>query len=147
MTHDDISFTADQYLAEANVARSAVFYTAWKAIGRIVAASARWLAEAHQRARMARKTYRTLHALSDRQLNDIGLSRDEIGSVAEAVVHAPPTTGLTIAELRQARPLMADSRSVQVAQLPGSDERWRKRAPSANSQLVGTPPEPNYAVG
>ena len=138
MADDDISLTADQYLDKANAARAAVFYAAWKAVGRALVRSFRWLAEAHHRALLTRKTYRTLHALSDRQLNDIGLSRHEISSVADAVANNPPATRLTIAELRQARPLTTDSDTAPAMWLAGSDERRRKRAPWVYRRPVST---------
>ena len=147
MADDDISLTADQYLAKANAARAAVFYATWKATERIVVTSVRWLAEAQHRTRMAHTTYRTLHALTDRQLDDIGLSRDEISSVADAVAHNPPASGLTIAELRKARPLTTDSGSAQATWLPGPDERRRKRDLSPHLRAVGAATDSERAVG
>lgn len=53
-----------------------------------------------RRERRARETYRELSRLSDRELNDIGLLRGEIATIADAVTSQPPRTGVTLADLR-----------------------------------------------
>ncbi len=56
-------------------------------------------------------------------LKDIGISRSEIGSVAQAVAAEPPEAGLTIAELRQARSVAPAGRDARVVPLPHADQR------------------------
>ncbi len=65
---------------------------------RAVTAPFRGLMEALRRARRERETYRELSRFSDCMLKDIGISRSEIGSIAQAVGVAK--AGMTIAELR-----------------------------------------------
>ncbi len=113
------------HLRKANEARSAAFYATWRA----VTAPFRGLVEALRRARGERETYRELSRLNDRQLRDIGISRSEIGSVAQAVAAEPPEAGLTIAELRQTRRIALAGRDAQVVPLPRADQR-RSRADS-----------------
>jgi uncharacterized protein YjiS (DUF1127 family) len=107
------------HLRKANEARSATFYAAWRA----VTAPVRGLIEALRRVRRERETYGALSRLNDRQLQDIGLSRSEIGSIAQAVAAEPPEAGLTIAELRQTRRIVPAGRDAQVVPLPRADER------------------------
>ena len=85
------------HLRKANEARSAAFYANWRA----VTAPVRGLVEALRRFRSERETYGELSRLSDHMLKDIGISRSEIGSVAQAVAAEPTEAGLTLAELRQ----------------------------------------------
>ncbi len=112
------------HLRTANEARSATFYAAWRA----VTAPVRGLIEALRRANREGKTHRALIRLSDRQLKDIGISRSEIGGVAQAVAAEPLEAGLTLAELRQTRRIIV-GRDAQVVPLPRADQR-RGRAGS-----------------
>jgi uncharacterized protein YjiS (DUF1127 family) len=104
------------HLRKANEERSAAYYATWRA----VTTSVRGLIEAVRRFRGERETYRELSRLNDRQLKDIGISRPEIGSIAQTVAAEPPEAGLTIAELRQIRQTGHDA---QVAPLPRADQR------------------------
>ncbi len=87
------------HLRKANEERSAAFYATWRA----VTAPVRGLIEVLRRVRRERETYGRLSRLSDYMLKDIGISRSEIGSIAQAVAATAPEAGLTIAELRQIR--------------------------------------------
>ena len=69
-------------------------------VGHVVAAAFGRHAARVRRERRARETYRELNRLSDRELNDIGLLRGEIATIADAVTSQPPRTGLTLADLR-----------------------------------------------
>ncbi len=112
-------------LRKANEERSAAYYATW----RTVTAPVRGLVEALRRAYREGKTHRALSRLSDRQLRDIGISRSEIGSIAQAVAVAPPEVGLTIADLRRIRSGASAGRDARVAPLPRADQR-RGRAGS-----------------
>ncbi len=89
--------TLRDHLRKANEERSAAFYATWRA----VTAPVRGLIEAVRRFRGERGTYGRLSRLNDRMLRDIGISRSEIGSIAQAVAAEPTEAGLTLAELRQ----------------------------------------------
>jgi len=107
------------HLRKANEKRSAAYYATWRA----VTAAVRGLIEAVRRFRGERETYRKLSRLNDRQLQDIGISRSEIGSIAKTVAAEPPEAGLTIAELRQIRQTAPAGHDAQVAPLPRADQR------------------------
>ena len=113
------------HLHKVNEERSAAYYATWRA----VTAPFRGLLEALRRARGKRETYRNLSRLNDRMLKDIGISRSEIGSIAQAVAAEPPEAGLTIAELRQIRQTAPTGRDAQVVSPPRADQR-RGRAGS-----------------
>ncbi len=123
------------HLRKVNEARSAAFYATWRA----ATAPVRGLIEVLRRARRERQTYGELSRLNDRQLKDIGISRSEIGSIAQAVAVEPPEAGLTIAELRQTRSIVPAGRRGAVINvwrsirgpvpLPRADQR-RSRADS-----------------
>ncbi len=113
------------YVRAVNEERSAADDATWRAI----TAPVRGLIEVLRRVRRERETYRNLSRLSDRQLRDVGLSRSEIGSVAQAVAAEPPEAGLTIAELRQTRRIALAGRDAPVVPLPRADQR-RGRAGS-----------------
>ena len=107
------------HLRKANEERSAAFYATWRA----VTAPFRELVEAVRRFRGERETYGRLSRLSNHMLKDIGISRSEIGSIAQAVAAEPPEAGLTIAELRQIRQTAPVGHDAQVAPLPHADQR------------------------
>lgn len=65
-----------------------------------LSASFYWLAGAIARARQRRKTYRILSALSDRTLDDIGLTRADVGDLAHGSA-ATAATRLEIAAHRR----------------------------------------------
>ncbi len=92
----------DPHLRRAREERAAVVYQAWKAVRRAVAAPFRGLVETLRQARRARRTAAALSELSDRQLDDIGLTRGEIRSVSRAAAAAVPEVRPTLAELRRA---------------------------------------------
>ncbi len=98
------------HLRKVNEERSAAFYATWRA----ATAPFRGLIETLRRARGERETYRNLSRLSDHMLKDIGISRLEIGSIAQAVAAEPPEAGLTLAELRQTRSIVPAGRRVAV---------------------------------
>ncbi len=102
------------HLRKANEERSAAFYATWRA----VTAPVRGLIEAVRRARREGVTFGALSRLNDRQLQDIGISRSEIGSVAQAVAATAPEAGLTLAELRQTRSFVPAGRDAAVVALP-----------------------------
>ena len=116
--------TLSGHLRKANEERAAAFYATW----RVVASSVRGLIEAVRRARRASETYGSLSRLNDRQLQDIGISRSEIGSVAQAVAEAPPGAGLTIAELRRSRQPAPAGHDARVVPLVRADQRRGSRA-------------------
>jgi len=107
------------HLRNANEERSAAFYATWRA----VTASFRGLIEALRRARGERETYSALNRLNDRQLKDIGISRSEIGDIAQAVAVERPEAGLTLAELRQIRRTAPAGRNTHVVPLPHAEQR------------------------
>ena len=107
------------HLRKANEARSAAFYATWRA----VTAPFRGLVEAVRRAGGERETYHALSRLSDHMLKDIGISRSEIGDIAQAVAVERPEAGLTLAELRQNRRTTPAGRGAQVVPLPRADQR------------------------
>ncbi len=88
-----------------------------------ITAPVRGLIEAVRRVRRERETYGRLSRLSDHMLQDIGISRSEIGNVAQAVAAEPPEAGLTIAELCQTRRIALAGRDAQVVPLPRADQR------------------------
>ena len=107
------------HLRRANEERSAAFYAAWRA----VTAPVRGLIEALRRVRRHRETYGALSRLNDRHLQDIGISRSEIGSVAQAVAAESLEADMTIAELRQTRSFVAARRDADVVVLPQAGQR------------------------
>ncbi len=112
------------HLRRANEERSAAFYAAWRA----VTAPLRRFIEALRRVRRKRETYGALSHLNDRQLQDIGFSRSEIGSIAQAIAAELPEAGVTIAELRQTRSFVAARRDADVVELPQSGQQGRTAA-------------------
>ena len=94
------------HLRKVNEERSAAFYASWRA----VTAPIRDLIEALRRVRRERETFGALSRLSGRHLQDIGISRSEIGSVVQAVGATAPEAGVTLAELRQTRSIAPSGR-------------------------------------
>lgn len=88
------------HLRRANEERSAAVYAFVQWVGRVVSGTGRGVAAAVRRAQRRRRTYRELSGLSDRALQDIGLTRHELGHVAMQAADADPETGLTLAALR-----------------------------------------------
>ncbi len=72
------------HLHKVNEERSAAFYATWRA----ATAPVRGLIEAVRRARRERETYGRLSSLSDHMLKDIGISRSEIGNIAQSLAAA-----------------------------------------------------------
>ncbi|MHA1529857.1 MAG: DUF1127 domain-containing protein [Alphaproteobacteria bacterium] len=107
------------HLRTVNEARSAAFYATWRA----ATAPVRGLIEKVRRARRERETYGSLSRLNDRTLQDIGLSRSEIGSVAQAVAATAPEAGLTLAELRQTQSHVPVGRDARVVPLSRAGQR------------------------
>ncbi len=69
------------HLRTANEARSATFYAAWRA----VTAPVRGFIKAVRRFRRERETFGALSSLNDHMLKDIGISRSEIGNIAQSL--------------------------------------------------------------
>ena len=111
-------------LRRANEERSAAFYATWRA----VTAPVRGLIEALRRVRRKHETFGALSRLNDRHLQDIGISRSEIGSVAQAVAAESLEADMTIAELRQTRSFVAARRDADVVELPQAGQRGRTTA-------------------
>ena len=107
------------HLRKVNEERSAAFYATWRA----ATAPFRGLIKAVRRARRERETYGSLSRLDDRRLQDIGISRSEIGSVAQAVAATAPEAGLTLAELRQTPSFVPAGRDAAVVALPRAGQR------------------------
>ncbi len=124
------------HLRKVNEERSAAFYAAWRA----VTAGVGGLIEAVRRARRASETYGSLSRLNDRQLQDIGISRSEIGSIAQAAAEAPPGDGLTLAELRQTRSFVPTGRDAQVVPLARAEQRRGSRAAPQPASAVAAEP-------
>ena len=110
-----------------NEARAATYYAAWRALTAPLRALVRALDRTLGQARRAGETFRALNRLSDRQLQDIGISRSEIGSVANAIAAKPLATGTTLAELRQAE--IVTSPGNDVAATPRFQAPRRPEAP------------------
>ena len=100
------------HLRNTNEARAAAFYAAW----RRVSAPLRGLVEYLRRVRREHQTYDALSRLGDHALSDIGLSRSEIGNVAQAVAAEPLEAGMTIADLRWAH--SSESTGIEAPALP-----------------------------
>jgi uncharacterized protein YjiS (DUF1127 family) len=131
------------HLRTVNEERSAAFYATWRA----ATAPVRRLIEAVRRARRERETYGSLSRLDDRRLQDIGISRSEIGSIAQAAAEVPPGTELTIAELRQTRQTAPAGRDARVVALPGAGQRRvRSGARVAPQPTAAAPAERDQAA-
>jgi uncharacterized protein YjiS (DUF1127 family) len=124
------------HLRKVNEERSSAFYATWRAVTTRVGG----LIEAVRRARRASETYGSLSRLNDRQLQDIGISRSEIGSIAQAVAEAPPGGGLTIAELQRSRQTAPAGPDARVVPLARADQRRGSRAAAQPASAV--PAEP-----
>ncbi len=72
------------HLHKVNEERLATFYAPWRA----VTAPVRGFIEAVRRFRRERETYGRLSSLSDHMLKDIGISRSEIGNIAQSLAAA-----------------------------------------------------------
>ncbi len=72
------------HLHKVNEARLATFYAPWRA----VTAPVRGFIKAVRRFRRERETYGRLSNLSDHMLKDIGISRSEIGNIAQSIAAA-----------------------------------------------------------
>ncbi len=128
------------HLRKVNEERSAAFYATWRA----VTAGVGGLIEAVRRARRASETYGRLSRLDDRQLQDIGISRSEIGSIAQAVAEATPGTGLTIADLRRSRQTAPAGHDARVVPLARAEQRRGSRAAPQPASAI--PAEPGRAA-
>jgi uncharacterized protein YjiS (DUF1127 family) len=123
------------HLRTANEARAAAYYAAWRALTAPFHALVQALGQAVGQTRRAGETFRALNRLSDRQLQDIGISRSEIGSVANMIAAKPLAAGMTIAELRQTESIASASIGVTVTPRPHVSLRRgapaRQTAPAA----------------
>ncbi len=125
------------HLRKVNEERSAAFYATWRALTAGVAG----LIEAVRRARRASETYGRRSRLNDRQLQDIGISRSEIGSVAQLAAEVPPRDGLTIAELRQRRQTAPAGPDARVVPLARAEQRRGSRVVAQPTSAVTAEPE------
>lgn len=91
------------HLRRANEARAAAIYAGWKRVVGALGGVFRRYVEARRRAARARETEQALRALNDRQLGDIGVTRAEIASVAEAAASQPAGVSVTLADLPRLR--------------------------------------------
>lgn len=110
-----------EQLRRANEARAAAYYAAWRALVRTIGNGFDRVAAALERRRRQRRTHRELSALSDRQLDDIGLRRAEIPFLARKAASA--RAEITLADLP---PLRSAPRS---GELP--EARHQRPAPRA----------------
>lgn len=92
-----------EQLRRANEARAAAYYAAWRALVRAVGNGFDRFAAALERRRRQRRTYHELSALSDRQLDDIGLRRAEIPFLARKVAAESARAEVTLADLPRIR--------------------------------------------
>ena len=69
------------HLRNVNEERSTTFYAAW----RTVTAPVRGFIKAVRRFRRERETFGALSSLNDHMLKDIGVSRSEIGNIAQSL--------------------------------------------------------------
>ena len=113
-------------LRRANEARSAAVYAAWRGVLRTLGGAVRGVVAAFDEARRRRRTYFALNELSDRQLQDIGLTRGDIHSVAEATARMPTGLYPSVADLREAE---ARSAAREAPRQLVSDRRRRTHAP------------------
>jgi len=87
----------------ARTEQAAAAQAFFKAAGRAIAAPFAGLAAAIRRARRARRTYRALSALDDDRLNDIGVQRGEIATLARELAKRPAKgSGATVLPMPQA---------------------------------------------
>lgn len=121
----------EEPLRRANEARAAAFYAAWRGAVRALGVPFRRLGAAIRTARRAQRTRRELSALSDRQLEDIGLVRAEIADIARAVAEEPPEVGVTLANLRQRD---AASGTPRIGSRRGRAAPWTARRPTPARQ-------------
>lgn len=102
-----------QLLRQANEARAAAYYAAWRATVRVLGAPFRRLAAAIRTAHRVRRTRDALAALGDHQLADIGLHRGEIAGIARAVAAEPAGARVALSDLPRLRDV-AERRDVRA---------------------------------
>lgn len=118
-----------EQLRRANEARAAAYYAAWRATVRALGNAFEGLAAAVARGRRKRRTYLALQALSDRELQDIGLVRGEIEGISAAAAAVPHGVYPRVSDLRQDRLSGAGGRAQETPDLAPSGRRRRKRGP------------------
>lgn len=135
----------DEIALRARAARAAVLASAIRALVHAVSAPLQGIAAARRRARRAQETYRQLSRLSDHDLNDIGLLRAEIGSVADALAAEPRAARLTVADLRRRWMDGLGHQSAEVVPLSESPDRLRQPEPRP-VEPANTRKEPDRAA-
>lgn len=124
-----------QQLRQANEARAAAFYAAFRAVVGAVRSRLQGLAQRLEANRRARATYRELSMLNDHQLSDIGLSRSELLFVARSIGAEAGDSDVTLADLPRIRSGEAVGPQVTPLPRPHADRRGRP-APWAAKQHV-----------
>jgi uncharacterized protein YjiS (DUF1127 family) len=133
----------DQVQRRENEARAAALYAIYQAAKRAISTALRVVVEPISRARRARrakKTYRVLNALSDRQLRDIGLNRAEIEFLAEAVAMGSPWIGFTVEELRRSGRLPFTRNESSIASPQETPGQTLRLTPRTGTRMAPTSP-------
>lgn len=136
----------DSYLQMAKAKRAAMFYAAAKAVARALSASTRGIVDRLRRLVAEHQTYRKLSALSDHRLQDIGIDRNEIASVARGVTVRAADFDATIAKSRRGPVLSSGGTQADVFDFPRCDESQRRLAAPIVAEPAVTAEKKNDAA-